>query len=327
MSNPLEAVGLQIASLTSELSETKLLLDEAKATSGLTGTLEVSISGTPTGSVVGAKHSMLPTLIKLAASRLPMLLVGSAGTGKTHAALQVSEALGLPFETISVGAQTSKSDLLGFITATGTYVPTAFRRCYESGGVYLMDELDAGNANVLTILNAALSNGSCPFPDKMITKHADFVFMGSANTFGLGASRQYVGRNQLDAATLDRFCTVSFDIDEKLEYLLSGAGSSDTASKWLATVRKVRSYVESEGIRALVTPRATYKGATMLDAGLDFDMVLASTILSDMTADKHAYVTTLAREAFDAMPVKGLVVNDPMGVMEPQARELAESPF
>ena len=36
-------------------------------------------------------------------------------------------------------------------------------------------------------------------------KHEDFVAIGAANTFGAGADAQYVGRNALDAATLDRF--------------------------------------------------------------------------------------------------------------------------
>lgn len=333
--NPIEAISASFDALNSELSAVRLELAEAKANTGLTGTLSVSVNGTATGSVTGARHAMLPTLIKLASARLPILLVGSAGTGKTHAAEQVATALGVPFYAISIGAQTSKSDIMGYMSATGSYISTSFRQAFEHGGVLLFDELDAGNANVLTQMNGALSSDYCAFPDsaKMVKKHPDFIFIGTANTFGLGASRQYVGRNQLDAATLDRFATCSFDIDEKLEYLLSGASSSDTANRWLSTVRKVRSYVESEGIRALVTPRATYKGATMLDAGMEFDFVLNSTILSGMSTDKHKYVTEIATSEFGNAPVTTgfaipeLAVNPSTGIVEKQAVELTSSPF
>src|SRR5215217_6156820 len=94
-----------------------------------------------------------------------------------------------------------------------------------------MDEIDAGNANVIIQVNAALSNGYCSFPDGMVQRHDDFIFLASANTFGDGASRQYVGRNQLDAATLDRFTTLVWEIDEELEEIMAG-GSAD-GKKWL----------------------------------------------------------------------------------------------
>ncbi len=130
INNPLQAIQDQIDGLTSALSASQTALASALESSSV---LDVTSAGIKLGSVSGVRHTLLPTLIKLASARLPILLVGAAGTGKTHAALQVASALGLPFETISVGAQTSKSDLLGFMTATGTYIETAFRRMYEHG--------------------------------------------------------------------------------------------------------------------------------------------------------------------------------------------------
>jgi hypothetical protein len=43
----------------------------------------------------------------------------------------------------------------------------------------------------------------------------------AANTYGTGADALYVGRNQLDAATLDRFYVVEMDYDRKLEAKLA----------------------------------------------------------------------------------------------------------
>lgn len=282
-----------VAKVDDQVTKMQNKLDEA-----ITGAdLHVKIADKPTKSISGAKHETLPQLIKIAANRLPVLLVGMAGTGKTHAAEQVAEALDLDFYAMSVGAQTSKSDLMGFIHAGGQYVPSMFRKAFENGGVFLLDEIDAGNSNVLVQLNAALSNGYCAFPDRMVAKHEDFVFMASANTYGQGASRQYVGRNQLDAATLDRFVILDWNIDEKLEKSLAGSDASSV--KWLAAVRRVRKYVEAEGIRALVSPRATIKGAAMLQAGLTFEQTLSAAILGGVSVDKQSYIKEIAKTEYD----------------------------
>lgn len=252
-----------------------------------------------TNTVTGMRHMQLEHLIKIAALRLPVLLVGMAGTGKTHAAEQVAQALGLEHYTMSVGAQTSKSDIIGFIHANGGYVPTLFRKAYEEGGVFLMDEIDAGNANVLIQVNAALSNGMGAFPDKMVKRHPNFVFLASANTYGTGMNRQYVGRNQLDAATLDRFTIVDWNVDANLEESLS---VGNDGKQWYETVKTVRNWIAKHNIRALVTPRATQKGSALLQNGFDIEEVIPAVLLGSVPDDKKQEVTKIAIEKFKEKP-------------------------
>lgn len=80
---------------------------------------------------------------------------------------------------------------------------------YEGGGVHVLDELDAADPNLLLTVNTALANGYCNVPHRpdkpRAERHKDFVQIATANTVGRGADRMYVGRGQLDAATLDRF--------------------------------------------------------------------------------------------------------------------------
>ena len=246
--------------------------------------------------IEGLRHKQLEQLIKYATLRLSPLLVGMAGTGKTHAGEQTAEALGLPFYSISVGAQTTKTDIMGYMDASGRYIKTHFRDAYENGGVFLMDEIDAGNANVLITINAALSNGLCAFPDKMVKKHEDFVFIASANTFGNGANRQYVGRNQLDAATLDRFALINWDIDDELEQSLS---SGEQGEKWYNAVKKARDYVAEKNIRALISPRATQKGSKLLEQGIPVEEVVEATLLGSVPEDKKEDVRKETLEAFE----------------------------
>ena len=249
-------------------------------------------------SLKGVQHSQFENLLKLVGAGQATLLVGPAGTGKSHAAETVADSLSLSFHAISVGSQTSKSDLAGYMTATGEYVRTQFREAYEHGGLFLLDEADAGNSDVLILLNAALSNGKMAFPDGMVNAHPDFRMVATANTYGNGASRQYVGRNQLDAATLDRFATLEWNIDDRIEESL--AGTSADGKRWLNVVRAVRKKVLDElELRVVISPRATQRGAIALEAGLGFEDVLKIALTGNIPASSQKEVENVARAAWN----------------------------
>ena len=248
--------------------------------------------------VTGLRHKQLNSLIAMVGAGLNVMITGMAGTGKTKSAQQVADALGLNFYCMSVGAQTSKSDLLGYMDAQGNYVDTMFRRAYENGGVFVMDEIDAGNANVLIVMNSALSNGVCAFPDKMVAMHKDFHFIATANTYGNGADRTYVGRNQLDGATLDRFACIDWKIDEDLEEALVEGLKYNKV--WLEVIREIRKYAERQSMRAIISPRATIKGATILEVnGGNFEEAYEATVNPQLPFDKRYAVKELAKNTFD----------------------------
>lgn len=223
---------------------------------------------------VGIQHRLWPVLATLAANRVHTLLVGPAGTGKTSAAAAVAKALGLPFEPISVGPTTQAHQLIGYVDANGTFHDTALTRAYRSGGVFLLDEFDAGHAGIMTILNAALAGDVLPTPAGPIERHKDFICVASANTYGTGASREYVGRNQLDAATLDRFFVLDWPLDDAMESMACGIsasqkgvdlmqGGATTPEAWLAVVRQVRDKVDAEKIRTVISPRSSITGGKL----------------------------------------------------------------
>lgn len=228
-------------------------------------------------------HSVFPKLMKILSStkrkEKNIMLVGGAGGGKTHLASSVAEALKLQFYPMSVGLQTTKSDLLGFINAHGVYMPSPIRLAYENGGVLLLDEFDAAHAGVITILNSLLANGHCSFPDKIVEKHKDFVCLCACNTYGKGGTMEYVGRNRLDAATLDRFIVLDVSYDNSLETLLTNN------DKWLKTVNTVREIVKSQGIKMIVSPRAAMDGADLLEAGFTEEETLEMCIFKGCSED------------------------------------------
>lgn len=228
-------------------------------------TVEVKSLTTGETKDIGVAHCQFERVLTCVANRVNVYMCGTAGSGKTYLAEQVAEALDLPFYAISVGLQTSKSDLIGYNSANGEYVSTLLRQAYEFGGVFLIDEIDAGNPNVLTVINAMTANSVASFPDRMVKKHDDFVLLASANTYGRGADRQYVGRNPIDGATLDRFFVIDIDIDETLEMRL--APDKD----WCKRVQAIRSAIHDLKEKVICSPRASITGGKMALAGVSYD--------------------------------------------------------
>ena len=211
----------------------------------------------------------MQTLVSVLAQRLHVFMVGPAGSGKTTAAHQAAKALSLPYYESSMGPATSQWDLVGFRSPDGKYIPGILRKPYEDGGVLMLDEMDNANPSVLTALNAAISNGQTTFPDGEVNRHDDFVLVAAGNTYGRGADRMYVGRNQLDAATLDRFVNITWGYDEAAEIDWAGR---DQAS-WTKYIQQVRHKAESNNMRVIVSPRASIFGAKLLRAGMAIEQI------------------------------------------------------
>lgn len=211
---------------------------------------------------VGKVHNKFDLVLACMSARTNVALVGPAGSGKTTTVAKAAEALSLKFYSKSVSAQTGIHEFFGYQDANGNYVSTLFRTAYEQGGVFLLDEFDAGNPNVLAALNQATANDSCAFADGMIPKHEDFICVMAGNTFGHGANSEYVGRNKIDAATLDRFAFIDFPYDEDLEYAL--ADNKD----WCRRVQAFRRKVADKKVKTVISPRATIIGCQLLKAGV-----------------------------------------------------------
>lgn len=169
------------------------------------------------------RHKLLSYVRKLADARIPILIVGEKGTGKSTLATQLAEDMQLPFSYMSLNGATTPSWFFGNWTPDPVcpYKTRPLKELYKHGGVFCIDEIDAGEPNMLLVLNNLISSDTleCPMTGESIEKHPDFVLVATANTHGLGANRQYTGRERMDAATLDRFRMgrVMLDLDENLE--------------------------------------------------------------------------------------------------------------
>lgn len=233
--------------------------------------IELREPGKEARKIEGASHAMLPRVIRKIRANVPVLLVGPTGSGKSHLARQAAEALGLPFYFTSLTAGCSEGVLTGRLLPIGeggrfAYVVSDFVRAYETGGVFCADELDAADPNVLLVVNSAIANGHMSLPNRpdspVAHRHEAFRLAATANTFGHGADRSFVGRAALDAATLNRFSLgqIFVDYDPALE-------ESIVPGPILAWGRRVRDAIRQHGFRRFCSTRNLLDAAKCEGAG------------------------------------------------------------
>lgn len=236
-------------------------------------------------------HPTLRRVYEMTRRGLAVYLKGEAGSGKSTLARQLAKLLATPFGFISVTAGMSESQLMGWLlpieeNGAFKYVPAQLVIRCEHGGVFLLDEADAGDPNTLLILNALLANDELAVPHRhespVVARHKDFVCIAAGNTpLGGGADERYSARSPLDAATSDRFVQVIVDYDESFEAsLMPGVEIPARKDDWqprknpatvyvegYAAFQKLRKDVMQYAINRVVSTRFLKKMRAMLDAG------------------------------------------------------------
>lgn len=254
---------------------------------------KIVVDGTkPEVKISGHTHPMFEKVLRLVRAGLNVLLVGPAGCGKTTLAEQIATALNREYGSLHCTAGASESQLTGWLLPIGKgdgafeYVASEFVRLYESGNsMFLLDEIDAADPNMLLIINSALANGSLHVPQRFKKPHVKrgegTAIIAAANTFGTGADTMYAGRNQLDAATLDRFYVVEMNYDAAFESSVTGLPAPVTG-KWVADEKPseqdlrdlgawlngLRNNVAQHRLRRVVSTRSHMKAIAARKAGV-----------------------------------------------------------
>jgi hypothetical protein len=165
------------------------------------------------------RHKEFDKIVTLLGLKMAVYLYGPAGTGKSNLAKQIAKYLKLDFYPMSTITQEFK--FTGYQDGNGLYHDTNFYKAVKKGGVFFIDEMDSCSSDVLIGLNACLANGYFDFPHETIECHENFVVISAGNTTGHGATADYVGRQQLDLSTLDRFLSIKIDYDTNIDFAVS----------------------------------------------------------------------------------------------------------
>lgn len=226
---------------------------------------EIKVGGTEKKAEIRNPHKLLKSCLSLLQTGFwKMLLVGPAGSGKTTLAKHLAQSLGLEFGFMSMSMGVTETSLYAKTVPNSEggfrLTETQLIKRWRDGGVFLLDEIDAGDSNVLVSFNAALANGilSNPVTGEIIPRHESCFIIAAANTYGNGATAQYQGRNALDGATLDRFvgAILTIDYDEDLERSLCSE-----SQVIIRNVQIMRQKARDAGLRRII-------GTRMVEAGI-----------------------------------------------------------
>lgn len=248
-------------------------------------TVQVKVPEREDVEIDGLVHKAFSKVLAYLVAGMKVYLHGPAGTGKTSLGTSVAQALGLPCHVASMHDMMDFGDMVGFLSpTTGEAVRSAdaeaLRRMFGEGGVYVEDEIDNGNANTIAGLNNLMLADEFHFPgDAEPTKrHPDFYLIAAANTYGTGPTAEYVGRNALDAASLNRFTMVEVDYDENIERTLASAYlDGERLDTFLAFCWQARKQLDGE--RIIFGTRNVVESAMLLAAGIGWDDVLTDRLL------------------------------------------------
>lgn len=257
---------------------TKMLQDFIKQEYGTIERKIITVVDGEVKPVTGVVHDKFSTVLKFVANDEPVFLTGPAGSGKNYLCQQVADALGLKFYFSN--AVTQEYKLTGFTDAMGNYQETQFYKAFTEGGLFMLDEMDASIPEVLVILNAAIANRYFDFPAPIGFKkaHPDFRVIAAGNTTGHGADYEYVGRNQLDGASLDRFAIVKIDYCVEIEN--NKAGDIELAN----FCREFRRVANKTGVQVIVSYRAISRLAKMIQL-LDLTEALETCLVKGLEKD------------------------------------------
>lgn len=240
----------------------------------------------PEPTIYDGRHKDFGKVLSRIKAGITPWLHGEAGTGKTTLAIQIAEALELPFYGKSVTAQMTEVSFFGYTDANGQVVRTPFREAWENGGVFLLDEASSATPNLAAGINMALANGKVAFPDRMIDRHDDCIIIAAANDTGQGPTPKYPKGIKQDASFLDRFVMTELVLDQRVVDAAVKDRITDPVmrAEWLRLWKKARQNVLKYGLtNVVITPRSAMDGATLRSIGESLRDAAVDTILKGDT--------------------------------------------
>lgn len=222
------------------------------------------------------------------AARLPLLIKGPTGSGKSRFVEAMAARLGRPLITVCCNDETSATDLLGRWLVKGgdtVWQDGPVTRAVRSGAVIYLDEIAEAREDVVVVLHALGDHRRTLYVDRTdetLVAPPELMLVASFNP---GYRR---GLKELKPSTRQRFVTLAFDYPQEsieAEILREETGVDASAAKKLVTLaRKVRG-LDELGLRETVSTRLLVAAAHLIARGLPPRSACGVAIVQAVTDD------------------------------------------
>ena len=221
-------------------------------------------------------------------NKLPILLKGPTGTGKSRFVEYMAYTLDKNLLTVTCHEETSSTDLIGRYIIKGAetvWVDGPLTQAAKSGYMIYLDEIAEARPDILVAIHSLTDYRRTLYLDKLgseIEAHPDFMLIGSFNP---GYQK---GFKELKPSTRQRFVSISFDYPKpkvEKEIISKETGIDLNTAERLVTIgSKIRNLTEL-GLSETASTRLLVDAAKLISSGLPPRLAVKVGILEPLTDD------------------------------------------
>ena len=224
------------------------------------------------------------------ALKMPLLIKGPTGTGKSRFVEFMAQEVGKKLITVSCHEETSATDLIGRFIIKGAetiWIDGPLSIAVKKGYILYLDEIAEARPDVIVAIHSLTDHRRELFIDKLgetIKAHPDFLLVASFNP---GYQK---GFKELKPSTRQRFVALSFDYPNQkaeTEILINETGiSAEIAQKLVTIGAKIRNLTEL-GLTETVSTRLLVDAAKLINNGLPKRLAVHVAVVEPLTDERE----------------------------------------
>ena len=229
-------------------------------------------------------------------NKLPVMLIGPTGSGKTRLVEHMAWKLGRPLYTVACHSDLSANDLTGRYIIKGDevqWIDGPLSMAVKNGGIAYLDEVVEARKDVSVVIHPLTDHRRYMVVEKLgrIYKAPDaFMLVVSYNP-----SYQSILK-ELKPSTRQRFLSIHLDwptADLEIRIIHQEAGvEHELAEKLVKAAAKIRNLVH-QGLEEGVSTRELVYAATLLKSGVSRRAALSATMVESLTYDQDLKLSIL----------------------------------
>jgi nitric oxide reductase NorQ protein len=220
--------------------------------------------------------------------RLPVLLKGPTGCGKTRFVRFMAERMGLSLITVACQEDLAAADLTGrFLLEGGETVwrDGPLTRAVREGAICYLDEVVEARSDVITLLHPLTDDRRCLPLDRLGEELA--APDGFMAVISYNPGYQSVTRS-LKESTRQRFISIAFDYppeDAEAEIVAKESGCSQAQAVTLVRLGRATRNLRSHGLKEGASTRLLVYAGALIQTGVDLETACRATLVQSLTDD------------------------------------------